>query len=243
MWYNTVLKAMSNSGDAVAAAQAADVERAQYWFDESQAAMPLIPVSGMSIYKHHDRIRASETPADLTSFNQVIAAHARAGSTQASVSVSVPVQALAQRSRFLVALPVLAPKFVISAHPLSGFSFLPLVEAEAEAGRDEDALRWLERMQEEGVTCDSEVLNIMYSRLVTVCGQEGRLRDAARWFERLGETGIAFDARSYFAMMQCCAKAGNVDGAMELFQRMEDSGLKPDVEIYGCMINACAQAE
>ncbi|CAE8742320.1 unnamed protein product, partial [Polarella glacialis] len=62
MLYNTVLKAMSNSGDAVAAtewhermrregirlnskhfgklieaaAQAADVERAQYWFDESQ---------------------------------------------------------------------------------------------------------------------------------------------------------------------------------------------------------------
>jgi pentatricopeptide repeat protein len=183
--------------------------------------------------------RQGKTDAALDLWASVDRAHA----TIRQLNAAVDACARARPARVTHALGL-----VETAHTLAGpvpnvYTFGALMSVLARAGKAEQAVAWLDTMQDKyGVTPNQ----VVYHAAISACSKADppRVDMAMDLLERATRTeGLTLTVVGYNAAVSAAARAGDADVAIRLLQRMETEPAlpKPDAVTYGTVLSACAK--
>ncbi|MQM07689.1 hypothetical protein Taro_040526 [Colocasia esculenta] len=117
-------------------------------------------------------------------------------------------------------------------------TYATLISSLGKAGRLDDALSWLHRMERDGVRGDL----VLYSTLIELARKLGDHSKAISVFSRLRSYGIAPDLVAYNSMINVFGKAGLLREAHQLLREMEESdpasAVRPDIVSYSTLLTA-----
>ena len=104
-------------------------------------------------------------------------------------------------------------------------------------GRADEAIAWLEKMQEEKVKANDVTYNTVINALATT----GRADDAIAWFEKMQEEKVKANEVTYSTVSNALAKTGRADEAIAWFEKMQEEKVKADEVTYSTVISALAR--
>ncbi|GFY97452.1 pentatricopeptide (PPR) repeat-containing protein [Actinidia rufa] len=110
---------------------------------------------------------------------------------------------------------------------ISGYSF---------KGQFEDAIKLLNRMENEGIKPDL----VTYNSLVSGYSMWGWNEKALTMIHRIKVSGLTPNVVTWTALISGCAQKGNFRDALEFSIRMQKDGIKPNSVTMASLLQACA---
>jgi pentatricopeptide repeat protein len=131
----------------------------------------------------------------------------------------------------------------MSGKALDAHSFATLVTVCGREGQTEEALGYLEEMQQEGL----EVTRDMFNALIKACAKRRDWsRNAITIIERMEAEGVEPDLSSYNNLLLACATDGDPRLAERAFEQLlgrgAEAGLQPSTVSFNSLINSYAKA-
>ncbi|GAB4844583.1 hypothetical protein Ancab_037982 [Ancistrocladus abbreviatus] len=110
---------------------------------------------------------------------------------------------------------------------ISGYSFKGLLD---------DALKLLNRMQEEGIKADE----VTWNGLISGYSLNGQVKDALAMMHRMKASGLNPNVVSWTTLVSGCSKHGNYKDSLKFFNQMLQEGIKPNKVTISSLLQACA---
>ncbi len=130
-------------------------------------------------------------------------------------------------------------------HGKTGFKpsigcYIAAMNAYARAGRAEEALALLKRMQAEGVTLNA----VVYTVAIDACARRAMVDEALELLREMEEEWcLPPSSLAYGSAIHACAKAQQGGRALGLLRKMQEKGLEVTEVHYGAAMNALNQSE
>ncbi|KAK9118628.1 hypothetical protein Scep_016721 [Stephania cephalantha] len=160
--------------------------------------------------KLHDFIISSGMRVETTLWNAILDMYGKCGDLQTAVdmfNMSTP----GQRN-------VSSWNVMISGYGMHGYG--------------KDALRFYEKMQEEGF----EPNHITFTSLLAACSHSGLVDEGRKRFQDMNKLNVKPEAKHYTCMVDMLGRAGLLDEALDLIKKMP---LEPSDEVWGALLLAC----
>ncbi|KAM7472293.1 hypothetical protein LguiA_010476 [Lonicera macranthoides] len=116
------------------------------------------------------------------------------------------------------------------------FAWNSLISGYAYKGHFEDALRLLNRMENEGIVPDL----VTYNGLVSGYSMWGHVKEALATIRRIKVAGLTPNVVSWTALISGCSRNGKYEYALKLSIQMQQEGINPNSATISSLIRACA---
>lgn len=159
------------------------------------------------------------------------------GHVPSLISYTTLLAALTILKRFEFIHPIIAQVEKNEMKPDSVF-FNAVINAFAESGNMEEAMKALEKMKENG----HRISTSTYNTLMKGFGIAGQPEQSMKLLEQMLINGMARpNLRSYNVLVRAWCSTGNIAQAWNVVQKMIASGLKPDTVTYNTLATAYVQ--
>lgn len=116
------------------------------------------------------------------------------------------------------------------------FAWNALISGYAYKGHFEDALKLLNRMENEGIVADL----VTYNGLVSGYSMWGHVKEALATIRRIKVAGLTPNVVSWTALISGCSQNGKYEYALKLSIQMQQEGINPNSATISSLIRACA---
>ncbi|KAE9467854.1 hypothetical protein C3L33_00218, partial [Rhododendron williamsianum] len=112
-------------------------------------------------------------------------------------------------------------------------AYFSMLESLCNMGKITEALDFLEKIHEKGISTDT----FMYNTLFSALGKFKQISHLHDLYEKMKKDGPPPDIFTYNILISSFGRAGRVDEAVKVFEELENSKCKPDIISYNSLIN------